>query len=147
MKRIGKHVLYDESDIVMVIRGHEDLDYNIKVMKDDSQNWQSISNLEHNLKCNIKNNKFDNMTHNITINKNDKKHHLIINDKQTDFLPIITVSTNTDLGKNLIKDSYVILSFDESLGEPNCVQYGGNIYKHKYYKYLTKINNYLKTLK
>ena len=89
------------------------------------------------LKCKFNNNIYGNMTHVIVVDENTNK--LTINNNITDYLPYITISTNTDLGKNLTSDSYIALTFDNSLGNPNCSQNGGYFYKYKYCKYSEKI--------
>lgn len=139
IKRIGKNVLNDaiENNIVMVIRGHEDLNHNSKIMKNDEYQWESLNVQEINgEKCKNNDNILGNMTHVIKVDNETKK--LIIDNKKTDYLPIITISTNTDLGKNLTNDSYIILSFGENDIKKNC-QYGG--YEYLYNKYITKIKN------
>jgi hypothetical protein len=148
IKKIGKNVLDDAKKygIMMVIRGHEDLHYNMKLMKNGSSNWISIkeetkkyiSDFTKGLKCKSNNNIYGNMTHIIAVDETTDK--LTINNNITDYLPYITISTNTDLGKNLTSDSYIIINFDNSLGNPNCSQNGGCYYKYKYHKYWTKHN-------
>lgn len=149
IQKIGKNILDDANDsgIVMVIRGHEDLNYNTKLIEDGSFDWISINeevieNSDDNydiLECKNNNDKFGNMTHIININNTDNK--LIINKKKTNYLPIMTISTNTDIGKNLTSDSYIIISFSKH-DSPKCNinnQQGGN-YKYKYIKYANKIS-------
>lgn len=49
------------------------------------------------------------------------------------FIPVITTSTNTDTGRDITSDGFIILNFDENINYvPNCK--GGN----KYNKYLAK---------
>jgi hypothetical protein len=106
-------------------------------MKNDEYQWESLNVQEINgEKCKNNDNILGNMTHVIKVDNETKK--LIIDNKKTDYLPIITISTNTDLGKNLTNDSYIILSFGENDMKKNC-QYGG--YEYLYNKYITKIKN------
>jgi hypothetical protein len=140
IQRIGKNVLDDaiKLGIVMVIRGHEDLNHNTKIMKNNNHQWDSIKILDNNNNnaCKSKDDIFGNMTHIIKVN--EKNNNLIINDEHTEYLPILTISTNTDLGKNLTFDSYVMLSFGKNNNKRNC-QYGG--YRYLYEKYMEKIIN------
>lgn len=139
IKRVGKNVLNDaiENNIVMVIRGHEDLNHNSKIMKNNEFQWESLNSQKTDYeKCKINDNILSNMTHIIKID--DETKNIIIDDKKTDYLPIITISTNTDLGKNLTSDSYIILSFGDKNIKKN-LQIGG--YKYLYNKYNLKIKN------
>lgn len=124
LRTIGKNVLNDahNSGIVMVIRGHEDINHNTKIMEDDNGTWISIkhnktTHISKKMGCYNENDKFGNMTHVLKITAKNK---LIINDTETNYLPIITISTNTDIGKNLRSDSYVIISFNENDLLPHC---------------------------
>ncbi len=142
IQKIGKNVLNDANDsgISMVIRGHEDLHFNTKIIDNGSSEWISINevikdNNDNIIECKNTNDKLGNMTHIIKLNNNN--NNLMINKEETNYLPIITISTNTDIGKNLTSDSYVIISFsnnDYTLSRQN----GGN-YKHKYIKYSNKL--------
>jgi hypothetical protein len=145
IQKIGKNVLNDanESGIAMVIRGHEDLHYNTKIIDNGSSEWISINEvIEHNdnniIECKNKDDKLGNMTHVIKLNNNN--NNLIINRKETNYLPIMTISTNTDIGKNLTSDSYVIISFS-SHDYTAHHQNGGN-YKYKYIKYSNKLTSH-----
>jgi hypothetical protein len=145
IQKIGKNVLDNAKfyGIIMVIRGHEDLHHNMKLIGEGSLNWVSIkeetkkyiSDPTKELKCKSDKNIFGNMTHAIKVD--DIINKLNINNRDTNYLPIITISTNTDIGKNLTSDSYIVISFDNTLGTPDCVQNGG--YKYKYHKYYNKI--------
>lgn len=143
---IGKNILDEALDygIVTVIRGHEDLFYNTKIIEDNSQEWMSINKvvIEENkdyskkLLCKNFNDILGNMTHAIQLN--NKNNRFLINDKKTNYLPILTISTNTDIGKNLTSDSYIIISFSNHV-LPKCSQQGGLCFKHKFLKYAQKI--------
>jgi hypothetical protein len=144
IQKIGKYVLDDAKTvgISMIIRGHEDLHYNTKIIKEGNKNWESIKNKNQNLKCNFKSKSdiFGNMTNIVKLDEKSKK--LIIDNQSTNYLPILTISTNTDIGKNLTSDSYIILTFDNSIRELNCnpdiIQNGGNLSRYKFNKYAEK---------
>lgn len=134
IQKVGKNILNCaiKNGIEFIVRGHEDLYYNTKIMKNNGTMWMSIKDetkkTNKKLLCKVGDKKIDNMTHILSV-KNDK---LMINGDETDYLPIITISTNTDIGKNLTNDSYIIISFGEDI-EMNCV--GGG---KKYLKYNVK---------
>ena len=99
--------------IKLIIRGHQDLQYNTKLIKKgDSENkFMDINDLMQ----------FDGVsgakkvcygyTHLIKLQENG---NLNINNINEDiFIPVITLSTNTDLGRNLVRDSFSILKFVE----------------------------------
>lgn len=147
IQTIGKNILHDAHNIgiATVIRGHEDLYFNTKIMEDESDEWISINEdviedgkkYAQKLLCKNQDDKLGNMTHTIQLNNNTNK--LIINQEETNYLPILTIATNTDIGKNLTSDSYIIIAFSKSVF-PKCSQNGGKCYKHKFIKYSNKIN-------
>ena len=133
-----------ENNIELIIRGHEDSEINTKILLKNTKNNHSDYTYHYNIndipRRIIKNNKFD-YSHIININENN----IFINDQKNDtVLPVITLSTNTDFGRDLIRDSFSILCFTnryDDKGTPN-KQFGG--YHRQYLKYLNKCNNYLK---
>lgn len=135
IKKIGKKVLEDANSvgIKFVIRGHEDLNYNLKLMKDNDSTWISAKKFDeknNDYKCLDENDVLGNMTHILECDGD----LMTINKVKTNFLPVITISTNTDIGKNLTHDSYIILSFNNNFKNTKCILYGG-----KYHKYVDKI--------
>ena len=62
-------------------------------------------------------------THLITLKDSETNNNIIINKTHYDYLVnVLTLSTNTDLGRNLIHDSYIILCFKNNLKATSCVQ-------------------------
>jgi hypothetical protein len=43
----------------------------------------------------------------------NRGNYIVVNDDPTEYLPIVTISTNTDAGRNLTKDSFALLKFIE----------------------------------
>lgn len=129
IKLLGTDILKEANNngIEFVIRGHEDLTYNFKVMEENDKYWETINDGE-NMQC-------DGMTHIIKLSNG----YLNINDQQTKYLPIITISTNTDLGKNIVSDGYIIVDFDlNNKHFLSCSIHPAKGGKFKFNKYLFK---------
>ena len=60
------------------------------------------------------------------ININEYTGNLRINNRDGQLLPVVIVSTNTDKGRDLAKDSFAILKYDLQINEAydNCVVSG-----------------------
>jgi len=43
----------------------------------------------------------------------NRGNYIVVNDHSTEYLPIVTISTNTDTGRDLTKDSFALLKFIE----------------------------------
>jgi hypothetical protein len=77
---------------------------------------------------NAKNNKIHNcykFTHLIKIrNKKINNNVIIVNNKPTEYMPVLTLSTNTDYSRNLKRDSFAILKFIEDINPltDSCVE-------------------------
>jgi hypothetical protein len=151
---LGENILKNASDnrIKFIIRGHQDSDFNTKIIRTNGGdlNLNPIA-----IETITPHHKNDDITcigqvYNI---KPTVSGNLIINEKYyDDILPVITTSTNTDLGRNLTYDSYVILEFDTNKKQLSCTNsnpstneqeiLGGSLskkYHNKYQKYKTKI--------
>jgi hypothetical protein len=130
-----------EKGIDLIIRGHQDSNFNFKLISRNPVNYiPQISDIdEANPAYGIFNiNDIPaygrpqggaieqvhcyGFTHLIGINDT---HQMVINDTVKDRLfPVITLSTNTDLGRNLTYDSFGILKFRNLHQDNNCVTYG-----------------------
>lgn len=138
IKVIGKNLIHHakEMGIKMIIRGHQDSFCNSKIMKYDEITWSSIKeytiqNQATKLKC--KGSMY-------TVSVNDNK--LIINDDEEmkfDAIPALTISTNTDKGRNLKSDSYAILQFTDKKRTETCFSGGGMKTYYEYNKNLFKL--------
>jgi hypothetical protein len=119
-------------DIELIIRGHQDTGLNTKLIK----RLGTVNNL--NLVDNFTDvNKF--APFGIASKTAGKKYHcykfshlitvdeysgdLLVNEQADNILPVITLSTNTDKGRDLAKDSFGILKFtlDINPENDNCV--------------------------
>lgn len=99
--------------IKLTIRGHQDSKHNTKLIKkgDLYNKFININNIEPYNVSKTTNTVCYGYTHLIKLQENG---NLNINNIDTDiFLPVVTVSTNTDLGRNLVRDSFSILKFIE----------------------------------
>jgi Calcineurin-like phosphoesterase len=143
IQQIGKNVLDDamESGILIVIRGHEDLDYSIKIIENESDDWVSINEVfddthdtSNAIECKNKDDILGNMTH--VIRMNNKTKYLDINGKKTNYLAAVTTATCNDNGKNITSDGHMIITFSKSY-YPKCFQ-SGKGYKYKFFKYDSK---------
>jgi hypothetical protein len=135
-QKIGTKILEEAKKIGinMIIRGHEDYSNIVKVMTYNDNKWMNINDFSN--LSNTKRKRFDEHTEcngsvfSLFLN-NDR---LNINNGRTPFalIPVITTSTNTDTGRNITSDGFVIFNFAENMNYmPNCT--GG--YKYKYKKY------------
>jgi hypothetical protein len=128
--KIGQEIINKirepEINIELIIRGHQDSFYNTKLLYTvnydvDNIQFESFKNINDyqafgiansNLALKVHCYKF---THLITVNP---EHYLNINGNPIpELLPVITVSTNTDTGRNLSKDSFVILKYIEDFNQ------------------------------
>jgi hypothetical protein len=124
--KIGQDIinklLNDQINIELIIRAHQDSNYNTKLLQkinllqaDPSKEsfininkYQAFGIVNPDLTQKIHCYKF---THLIKVNP---AGNLILNEINIpDLLPVVTISTNTDTGRNLSKDSFVILKFTE----------------------------------
>ena len=114
--RIGTDILNKTNEqIEIIIRGHQDGSYNTKLIRNGAgyNDFTNINSfpaykmdfIEDNVQCY----KF---THKITVNDTNE---IIVNDKPyNNFLKVLTISNNTDTGRDLDRDSFVILRYTDS---------------------------------
>jgi hypothetical protein len=113
-------------NIDLTIRGHQDNDYNTKLITKDTHDFININDLppyndRDNMVCH-------GYSHLIEL----KDNILIIDDQDaSSFLPVITISTNTDFNKNLVRDSFTILKFTNESNEKQKCDHISKI-KHSY---------------
>ena len=148
---IGKNILKEAYDkgIELILRGHSDLGANTKILLKEGKSklkkpdpnleyFKSIQEIEpYGINTTDINKKYSckEFTHIITLNdkpfdqtsiqstnNTNNTNNIIINSKpQYDLLNVITLTTNTDTGRDLTHDSYAILSFQNETGpEFNC---------------------------
>jgi hypothetical protein len=147
IKIIGTDLLFHAKELgfSMVIRGHQDSEYNTKIMYYNDKNWLSIKiyhdfskepndYITEDLECR-------GAIFTIGLNKTGDIPRLKINGKERRgffLIPVLTISTNTDTGRDLASDSFAILRFsDNTEGYTlNCT--GGGNYNYKFNKYLQK---------
>jgi hypothetical protein len=141
-----------EIGIYLTIRGHQDSNYNTKIIKKGSNLNEGIISINDYMK-NYDYSCFG-FIHKITF---DKEYNLMINKySENNIIPVITISTNTDFNRNLIRDSYVLLSFENNdIEKDMCfkkdtyrenyikkiikeTKNSNNVYKNKYLKYKNK---------
>jgi hypothetical protein len=143
----GKNIL-DQVRLLgidMVIRGHQDDGYNTKIIMRDPVNefdFELGIDLE-NIKNIVPDYEPDNQIckdHIYLINQLNNGSILLNNKLEEQMLPVITLSTNTDYGRDLYYDSFAILKFTQS-ELPNCKN---ELEKNMRTKYLKYKNKYLK---
>jgi|688.fasta_scaffold97523_2 hypothetical protein len=117
--KIGADILNKTNEqIEIIIRGHQDGYYNTKLIRNGAiyNDFTNINSLpaykmdfiEDNVQCY----KF---IHKITINDTNE---IIVNDElDNNFLKVLTISNNTDVGRDLDRDSFVILRYDDSYND------------------------------
>jgi hypothetical protein len=112
----------EKMGIKLIIRGHQDQKYNTKLLVKGTTDFIDINTVPPH---NIGNKKscygYTNLiklsnTGGLNINGIDNKM----------FIPVITISTNTDFGRDLIRDSFTILKFVEEFNPDiqGCVEEG-----------------------
>jgi len=122
---IGKDLIEAASKlhIELTIRGHNDLMYNTKMLDINikpkhphSPQFIDINTLDPERKtCSNYpiNYRLTIDKPNIQLNENDAIKYIIVNDEnEKEFLPVLTISNNTDTNRDLNKDSYVIINFN-----------------------------------
>lgn len=136
---IGKDIMTQarKNNIILTIRGHEDGIYNTKfIARDfDSGDYNKYDDINilnpNNLKIDGKYDKALkpqinclNYSHLIKLDVSDNKNELtkfnINGVTKPEYIPILTISTNTDLGRDLFKDSFIILDFYENVIQNVC---------------------------
>ncbi|ULY68582.1 calcineurin-like phosphoesterase [Chlorella virus XW01] len=102
-----------------IIRGHNDNYSNAFILKNDTiMDFTKLSDIISELKnpmfkfyldddINVSN------IHTLEIQVNEPISTINIKQKNENFLNVLTISTNTDLGRNLDADSFILLRFDE----------------------------------
>ena len=135
IKIIGKNIINEASKlgITFIVRGHQDSYYNTKIISQDGTNdWISIREIDKNMVRKCKGSIY-------TVSLQD--NNVMINEKVPipNYLPVVTISTNTDQGRNLTRDSYAILQFNDETRNVACSSGGG--YKTKFYKYTDKLHH------
>lgn len=147
----------DINGIDFIIRGHQDFPFNSYIVS-KSDNDTSYSKFipgqkeNDNVKENdyVFMNQFYDNEHNernavygpisrISLSKEIK--NIELNGHNIELYPVITLSTNTDINRPLVHDSFALLRFDLKtnnlpLKKSNII--GGNKYYHKYVKYKSK---------
>jgi hypothetical protein len=86
-----------------------------------SDNWIDINDIRaYKAKSDNKQNCYK-FTHLIKINNNN---NIIVNDNPKEYIPVLTLSTNTDYKRDLVRDSFAILKFIEDNNDltDNCVE-------------------------
>ena len=124
--KLGQNIIDEvrtpEVNINLIIRAHQDQNYNTKlVLKKDEESQESnqdtFTNINFLQAIGIANPDLTQkihcykFTHLIKVNPDGNLN--INNISFNDLLPVITISTNTDKGRNLAKDSFVILKYIE----------------------------------
>jgi len=140
---IGTNILDETNDkIDIIIRGHEDGSYNTKLIKKNSEKFTNINTLPaYNIPIYNNNVQCKKFIHRITIN--DDNEIIVNNRPENNFIKVLTISNNTDIGRDLDRDSFVILKYIlNDIGDSNCIikdakpMLGG--YYKKYLKYKQK---------
>ena len=116
--RIGKtdiNKIQSTYNIELIIRGHQDLRFNTKIIKEGTTDLFNINDYQPygttGLPSPFPDINCYKFTHLITIN--EATGHLLINSQDDNILPVITLSTNTDYNRNLSKDSFAILKYNK----------------------------------
>jgi len=118
--KLGPNIIRDImrlNNLTMIIRGHQDTINNSwlyseglnKIYKLDTLTNEDIPNI---IKYNnnfVDNNKEQVIGPIAKINGNGASW-----DSRSNLLPVLTISTNTDIGRNLTKDSYIIINFENT---------------------------------
>jgi hypothetical protein len=119
-------------NIELIIRGHQDRSLNTKLIKrlGTVNNLNLVDNFNDvnefapfGIANKIAGNKYHcyKFSHLITVNEHSGD--LLVNEQADNILPVITLSTNTDKGRDLAKDSFAILKYtlDINPENDNCV--------------------------
>jgi hypothetical protein len=116
-KIIGQNVLESAKNIgiKLIIRGHQDSIDNTSIIQVGDDAPKSLKN-----SINTPGNKIQCTNHIYNISICPHTNKLKINNNQKEYLPVITTSTNTDLGRNLTGDSYIELFFSPTMNFPDC---------------------------
>jgi hypothetical protein len=112
----------EKMGIKLIIRGHQDMKYNTKLLVKGTNDFIDINKVPPHDSGNKKScYGYTNLiklsdTGGLNINGIDNKM----------FMPVITISTNTDLGRDLVRDSFTILKFVEEFNPDiqGCVEEG-----------------------
>jgi hypothetical protein len=135
--KLGENAINEikENNVELIIRGHQDSLYNTKtIFKLNRTNWLDLNDTFNDindiapfgiLKSNI-GEEYNCYNFNYLININEYTGNLRINNRDGQLLPVVIVSTNTDKGRDLAKDSFAILKYDLQINEAydNCVVSG-----------------------
>lgn len=96
------------NNIHFVIRAHQDSSANTKILREGDYDPTSIHNIiGRNKRC-------EGPFSSIYLDENNKVQLTHNADLSRKIKPVITISTNTDYGRNLIRESFVILRFDDA---------------------------------
>jgi len=125
----GRNIITEANNIgiELIVRGHQDSEINTKILINelhlllgqfailqDPTSYPNYININNINRIKEKNNKFD-YSHIIRVDNND----VYVNDTiYKELLPVITLSTNTDNGRDLSRDSFGILRFTNSVIAP-----------------------------
>jgi hypothetical protein len=147
-QKIGQYIINEalKLGINFIIRGHQDLSATTKVLMNGFNEWIPLNDFQDLYHDDFK---LDITCKGATYDIIIKNNTLIINDKppmkKTKFgvipklLPVITISTNTDTGRNISADGYATLSFIETYTYQKNCSGGSKKYQRKYHKYMSKI--------
>ena len=124
-----------EKNVELIIRGHQDSSYNTKIIfKENKINWSNLNDTYTDINVFApfgilnpqKGEEYHCYKFSHLININPVTGNLRLNGQDADILPVVTISTNTDKGRDLAKDSFVILNFNTQIDEAydNCVVEG-----------------------
>jgi Calcineurin-like phosphoesterase len=147
--KLGTKILEhaNQHNIELVIRGHQDTTSTTKLIKKGSASgvFDDINTIGG-----LNGAEVHGSTHTIKLYKPDNENHHFLSVKnnfnnvkyQDNYLPVITLATCNDFGKNITRDGYAILKFHELQKELGvAMQHGGkDMYMAKYYKYVNKIS-------
>jgi hypothetical protein len=102
-----------------IIRGHNDNYSNAFILKNNNiMDFTKLSNIIGEIKNPMfkfyLNDIIDNITK-LEIQVNEPISTINLKQRNEDFLNVLTISTNTDLGRNLEADSFILLRFDEDV--------------------------------
>jgi hypothetical protein len=140
---IGTHIL-DMTDnfLEIIIRGHQDSSFNTKLIKRNENVFTNINSLPA-FNQEVVNNDVEcyKFTHLIKVIENEI---IVNNNVRNPFIKVLTISNNTDLKRDLDRDSYVILKYIEEfeLNYDSCILKGTDDEKTiKFNKITRAINN------
>jgi hypothetical protein len=115
---IGTKKFLDRNNIDFIIRGHQDSISNSSLFEINGTEYKINNpinkNIDNFLYFNDTNKTFGNRVHGPIARLIPNKDLLIDN-----YFPVLTISTNTDAGRNLNSDSFVLLRFDIESDEIN----------------------------